>query len=189
MVYAFLRAEISSKRFRERYLSQLKKDDMPESIVIKPDIKSKKENAYRRRLLGLVRGYKKHRKGTVFRRFPDNLKWYRAHLTKAEFLKVKYINWTSGWTHLVSKGTRLPIHAAKNLKKKPFSWLLSYSDSVAKGKKFPELILVSTGPRGRLVVLEGHGRITGMAHQHKHLPEIIEVIVGFSKNIRKWDLF
>ena len=39
-------------------------------------------------------------------------------------------------------------------------WALGMAQAVADGARFPPLILVTAGPSGNLVVLEGHARLT-----------------------------
>ena len=66
---------------------------------------------------------------------------------------------------------------------------LDISKAVKKGHIFPELILVSTGKIGKLVVLEGHARLTGFMLALDYIPDQIEVIIGFSRGMKKWDLY
>jgi hypothetical protein len=51
---------------------------------------------------------------------------------------------------------------------------------VARGTRFPPLILVTTGPGGDLVVLEGHDRLTACMLARDRLPPDLEVLVGSS---------
>ena len=59
-------------------------------------------------------------------------------------------------------------------------WALGMARAVADGARFPPLILVTTGPSGGLVVLEGHVRLTAYMLCPDRLPPELEVLVGSS---------
>jgi len=69
----------------------------------------------------------------------------------------------------------------------PTDWLLSLGRTAAAGARFPPLILVTTGPRGAAVVLEGHARLTGFMLARDFLPLEVEVLVGSSARMSCWD--
>jgi len=50
--------------------------------------------------------------------------------------------------------------------------------AVVGGARFPPLILVTTGPGGGLVVLEGHARLTAFMLARDRLPPELEVLTG-----------
>jgi hypothetical protein len=52
----------------------------------------------------------------------------------------------------------------------PSDWALGMAQAVAGGARFPPLILVTTGPGGVLVVLEGHARLTSFMLSRDRLP-------------------
>ena len=57
------------------------------------------------------------------------------------------------------------------------------------GRVLPPLILVTTGPGGDLVVLEGHARLTAfMLAGDRLLPEL-EALVGSSPAMTRWGLW
>src|SRR3990172_13139188 len=144
MVAVFLKAELKSTRWSKRILETLKKNNLDKEIIEKPDITNEKENGFRAKILGEIRGYKKD--SGFFEGFPDKVKWVRAVLTKDELRKARYINY-SYWIEL-SGGSRLLKGAVKKIKKgvevfgqsnKQFFKLAKLVD---KGEKFPEVILV-----------------------------------------------
>jgi hypothetical protein len=59
--------------------------------------------------------------------------------------------------------------------------------AVAGGARFPPLILVTTGPGGALVVLEGHARLTAFMLARDQLPLELEVLTGSSPAMTRWD--
>src|SRR5271157_463585 len=109
MIAEFLKAEINSKRFGKRIIKAL--NTKPKTIITKPNLKNKKENQFRRTLLGKVRGFGRNK--NLFEDFPKDIRWFRANITKDELKKVKYINY-SYWNELSNK-TRSPIQAARNI--------------------------------------------------------------------------
>ena len=191
MIAEFLKAEINSPRFGKKIIDSLKKDKKTKKILIKPDLKNPNENIYRNNLLGKVRGFGKNK--LLFENFPKDMTWELATLNKNELKKIKYISY-SYWNELSNK-TRLPLEAAKNIKKdveiygisnKGFFEILS---EIKKGKKFPSIILVTKNNRSRIVILEGHARITAYFLEPKYIPSKIKVIIGYSNKINKWSLY
>ena len=189
MVALFLQTEIHSFRFRKNILNLLRKEKKDRAIVEHPTLSNKQENTYRKHLLGEFRGY--HKNKELFEHFPFQLTWKKALLTKEELKKIKYINWDY-WLEL-SNSTRKPSLAAEKIKKgllskresKPF---LNAATYLNKGGAFKPLILVSANKKTPLVVLEGHLRLTSY-FLSKKLPSSLEVIIGYSPNIKKWDLY
>jgi hypothetical protein len=70
--------------------------------------------------------------------------------------------------------------------KVPSDWALGMAQAVADGARFPPLILVTTGPGGDLVVLEGHARLTAFMLARDRLPPELEVLVGSSPAMTCW---
>lgn len=191
MVSIFLKAEIGSGRFGERIKKVLKKDKKSDKIVTKPDLKNKSENNYRKKLLGKARGYGFNR--GLFKHFPENVQWYKAVISKKELEKVKYINY-SYWNRLSSR-TRLPSKAIKKVKERRKIFGVTgqlYFDilsDIKKGCKMVLMIFVAKNKKSRIVVLEGHARLTSYFLEPKHIPKEIEVIIGYSENMDKWGLY
>ncbi len=187
VVATFLKTELVSPRFKHRY-SNLSRKHI--AMINNPNLKSKLENKYRSQLLSKTRGYPDRR---IFTNFPKNVSWKRAYLSKKELQEVQYIDYDY-WNEL-SGGSRLPKDAAKNIRagKTVFGHsnqnFKNMAKAVEKGIGFPELILVSTDKGGKMVALEGHARLTAFMLALKHIPNKIEVIIGFSKKMKKWDLY
>src|SRR5215470_20219721 len=105
-------------------------------------------------------------------------------ITRAELATVRYIDYDY-WVEL-SGGTRLAADAAARIRAGvapfgvPSDWALGMAQAVAGGAQFPPLILVTTGPGGGLVVLEGHARLTAYMLAPDRLPPELEVLVGSS---------
>ena len=188
MVAVFLKTEIHSDRYDKEIFALLERDGVSRKIVDEPDTSNPEENDYRIQLLGDFRGYKQNR--GLFERFPDGVSWNRVALSKDELARVKYIDY-SYWNEL-SGGSRLPVDAAKNIRAgievfgESTQWGLEIAQMLEAGAVFPELIVVGCSPESGLVVLEGHVRLTVYFLAPEHIPEELNVIVGFSPNMGDW---
>ena len=182
MIALFLRTELPAARFRDTLRALLQSHGLPESVITDPDLGDDAENQVRLRLLTEHREY-----GTrtgLFEGFPDDVSWQWMAITSAELVTVRYLDYDY-WVEL-SGGTRLAVDAAPRIRAGvapfgvPSDWALGMAREVARGARFPPLILVTTGPGGDLVVLEGHARLTAYMLARDQLPPELEVLVGSS---------
>jgi len=157
MVALFLRTELPAARFRDKLQALLDQAGLPERLVTAPNLDDPAENQAREQLLTQHREY-----GTrtgLFDGFPRDVCWEWMAITPAELATVRYVDYDY-WVEL-SGGSRLAVDAAPRIRAgvAPFGvssdWALGMAQAVAGGARFPPLILVTTGPAGRLVVLEG----------------------------------
>jgi len=191
MVALFLRTELPAARSRDDLRAWLERDGLPERVITAPDLEDETENQARLRLLTQHRGY-----GTrteLFDNFPDDVRWQWMAITPAELAEVRFIDYDY-WVEL-SGGTRLGADAAPLIRAgvAPFGvssdWAIGMAREVAAGAQFPPLILVTTGPSGGLVVLEGHARLTAFMLARDQLPPELEVLVGSSPSMTGWGLW
>ncbi len=191
MVALFLRTELPAARFRDKLRALLERDGLPGHVVTAPDLNDDEENQARLRLLTQHRDY-----GTrteLFDGFPDDVRWQWMAITPAELARVRFIDYDY-WVEL-SGGTRLAADAAPRIRAgvAPFGvssdWALGMAREMAGGARFPPLILVTTGPGGDLVVLEGHARLTAFMLARDWLPPELEVLVGSSPAMPRWGLW
>jgi hypothetical protein len=182
MVSLFLRTELPAARFRDTLQALLDQAGLPERLVTAPNLDDPAENQAREQLLTQHRGY-----GTrtgLFEGLPHDVCWEWMAITPAELATVRYIDYDY-WVEL-SGDTRLAVDAAPRIRAgvAPFGvssdWALGMARAVADGARFPPLILVTTGPPGDLVVLEGHARLTAYMLCPDRLPPELEVLVGSS---------
>ena len=181
MVAVFLRGELDSERFGPGVRSAI-----DEQLLLEPDLEDEGQNAVRRAALTELRGYGS-REG-LFHGFPDDMRWERAALTPDEVLAVRYIEYDY-WVEL-SGGTRLPQDAADRIRagitvfRVPNDGFFELADALGT-RELPEPIVVG-GDGSRLVVLEGHARLTAYALRPKALPPELEVLLGRSPRISDW---
>jgi len=186
MIACFLGAELTSERFGPEIRSALAAHGHPESLLTHPDLSDADQNAARRALLALTRGYGENRElfdGT----FPANVTWTRAVLTPAELAAVRYMDY-SYWIE-ISGGTRLPADAAKRIKAGHRAYGIPNDGAIAAGQaakaavRFPPLILVGE-THNNLVCLEGHLRLT--AYALAGFPAAVECLLGTAPGMGRW---
>lgn len=181
MVATFLRGELDSPRF-----GAVVRSVVDERLVLEPDLGDERQNAVRRAALTKLRGYE-FRDG-LFHGFPDDVRWERAALTPDEVLAVRYIEYDY-WVEL-SGGSRLPLPAAERLRagitvfRVPNDGFFELARALATGL-LPELIVVG-GAGEKLVVLEGHARLTAFALRPEALPPELELLLGRTPRISEW---
>jgi hypothetical protein len=188
VISVFLKAEHDSDRFGSELMSAIQSNGLDEKLIIHPNIFNKDENRVRRKVFGEYRGFGLNQ--GLFEGFPQDISWFRANITNEELSRVLYINWDY-WIE-VTQGTRSPLTLANRIKNK----LIDEDEEVGRfkevarmfesGKQFDELILVAKDRQSRLVVLEGHARLTAYFLSKRGTPDNLEVIIGFSEEIEAW---
>src|SRR5438128_5589691 len=86
VVAHFLETEIRSVRFERKILDLLQRDGWDRRIIDAPNLRDPEENAYRTRLLGDFRGYR--RREGIFKFVPEQVAWHRYALSREELAKV-----------------------------------------------------------------------------------------------------
>ena len=190
VVAAFLRGELDSPRYDKRLLELLHADDVDVSILRTPNLEDPAECAYRETLLDRHRAWRR-RKG-LFDGFPYWVAWSRVALMPEEVLAIRYINWD--WWLRISGGTRRPVEAAARIRQNEVAGVSAEEhEPIAAGlqaaEQPPELIAVAPPSRSRLVLLEGHVRLTAYALYPEYLPAELEIYLGTSEDIERWSEF
>jgi hypothetical protein len=199
VVAAFLRAEADDLgRYEAAILRHLGSDQEPLDTVRRPNLSDPRQNAYRCRLLGELRGF--GRGDGMFVGFPPRAEWHRAALPRDELLEVRYIDdrgCDDYWITL-SGGSRRPRDAAARIRAGIGPswaievWDLTGCEAVVRRLRqgsLPELILATTPGLGRVVAVEGNGRLTSFALFPDRLPEVIEVFCAISEDLESWGLY
>ena len=115
----------------------------------------------------------------LFFGFPDDVVWERVALRRDEVLAILYINWD--WWLTVSNGTRLATVAAEVQGRDEGDRAIAMAAATN-----PELIVVGDRERSKLVLLEGHVRLTAYAAFPEYLPDELEAYLGVSPRIGEW---
>lgn len=189
MVALFVRTELASERWHDDLQALLDQAGISGEVVTNPDLDDEAGNQARRRLLTGKRGYSD--RTDYFEGFPDDVSWQWMAISADELAKVRYIEYDY-WNEL-SGGSRLPVDAAARIRAGvtpfmiPNHRVLDLAQAVVEGAKFPPLILVTTGSGADLVVLEGHLRLTAYMLSREWLPPELEVLVGSSQGMTRWD--
>jgi hypothetical protein len=181
MVAVFLRAEVDSARYGTNLRALLDRDRRPHDILRRPDLADAEANAYRRGLLEEHRAYET-REG-LFGGLPRDVEWSRVALTRDEVLDILFIAWD--WWLTLSGGTRQPREAARLIRVGAIPGAEAGEPIAAA----PELIALTDSEHSRLVLLEGHVRLTQYALHPESLPDELEILLGVSARIAEWSLF
>lgn len=115
----------------------------------------------------------------LFAGFPDDVSWEQVALARDEVLGILYINWD--WWLTVSNATRLATVAAEVQGRDEGDRAIAMAAATN-----PELIVVSDWERSKLVLLEGHVRLTAYAAFPEYLPDELEAYLGTSQRIGEW---
>jgi hypothetical protein len=162
VVLAFLRAEIDSPKWEQKYSRELRNLNLDRvSLIDAADLTDARACVARKLLLDGVRGY--GRNVALFAGFPRDTTWRRVEVAPSDFRRLKCISRDDRWSNLTG-GTRLIEEAARNLDTYPE---LAERVSIARkrieqGLPMAELIIVENDA-GDLILVEGHTRATAYA--------------------------
>jgi hypothetical protein len=190
VVAAFLRGELDSPRWGDRLLDLLREDGVEPAVVRAPSLDDADERTYRARLLDRHRAWL--RREGLFEGFPERVKWSRVALGPNEVLAIRYINWD--WWLRISDGTRQPVDAAARIRRGDIAGVTAEEHEPIAARLHAtqppaELIAVASPDRARLVVVEGHVRLTAYALYPQYLPAELEIFLGTAPDIEHWSKF
>jgi hypothetical protein len=188
VVLAFLRAEIDSPRFADKYVLAIRQlGEDRGRLIDDANLKDDRACRARRQLLGIVRGFGQN--AYLFQGFPADVEWKLVEVPVAEFGRLKYANHPT-WIQL-SAGTRLVVDGARNVDKIATGEnanvnIQAVGDLVSNGREYPELIAVESGD-GFFILVEGHTRATAYALVGK--PVVVRVFIGSSQSMKTWAFY
>jgi hypothetical protein len=188
MVLAFLRAELDSARFSGDVHAALAELGLDRTLIDQADPIDAEGSLSRHRVLEAYRGY--GRNIGLFEGFPEDISWSWAALTPEELADVLYIHWDY-WLE-VSDGTRRPADAIARMRGE---WdaqgddVREIADALGRGGMPHEIVVVGPPSGDRLVVLEGHVRLTGLLLRPEQLPSEVRVLLGTSSRIADWSCY
>ena len=164
MLLSFLRGELASDRFSKDLIAALEACHAEPSLITDGDLASARENALRREVMGVFRGY--GRDEELFQHYPAHVAWRYAEAEAGDLAHIRYIDY-SYWNEL-SRGTSSPLDAVRTIREDrwifevPNDRLLAGERHLRAGGSFPPLILLTSGS-GQYVIVEGHLRATAYA--------------------------
>lgn len=159
VVASWVRAELQSERFGAHY-----RDALEQSPDLTPEA-----------LLRIVRGWPDRE---YFRGFPPDVRWWLVQVDADELRRVAYIDW--GYWNEVSDGTRLPSTAAARM---------DWTEAMVPSADVEPLVLVTDREDGRMVVLEGHARLTRYVIAGDRITMPVTCYVGISPDMPGWWAF
>jgi hypothetical protein len=181
MVAAFLKAEFTSVRFSDELRKAILRLGIAKSVVANPNIEEEEQNKLRAQLLGDYRGYKRNSK--IFEGFPDNLRWFKAELSREEIGDLLYVDY-SYWNELTDH-THKVKDAVKNIQNGKVVFevsndrFLELAEQIRQGNTdFEPMILWGKHEHSPLTILEGHLRATAFGLAGNKAPKTILVLVG-----------
>jgi hypothetical protein len=189
VVLAFLRAEIDSHRFGHD-VRQALVGVGGLGLVRSPDLTSEHENHARERALAAVRGW---RDSGLFEGFPEQVDWYHGVLPPDVLSRVRYIDY-SYWREL-SAGSRRPADVLATLRSGRLptwvselgtDWCFAFAAELAGVEAVDDLIVMATPDLGKLVVLEGHARLTAVFVGRLQDRLVVRAYLGLSPQVEQW---
>ncbi len=192
MIAEFLRQEYAHlERYGARIDECLCEEGVSLYRITSPDVSNPVQSDEWRRVFARYRGY-----GTgnpsYLTDFPaTGVAWNWISISPDELLNSQYIQYDY-WTEL-SGGTRSPRVAAERIlsgqseSQADASTLVELAGKLRAGFQVPPLILVSADGGHTRVILEGHSRITAYALAPETIPTPMNVILGTSSEIARWD--
>jgi hypothetical protein len=190
MVAAFLQAEIASPRWAATIEFWLRVAHAPSTVVESPVIADPIQSSLRRLLLSIYRGWA--RNDLLFAGFPRTVSWDRAALADIDVANGFFAN-CEPWIGS-SGGTR----RVGDLVARVDAGLISAGDAAAfeavaaryeASESLAPPILVALPDRARLVVLEGHTRMTGWLLRPRRHACNLEVLLGTAPGMDVWAFF
>jgi hypothetical protein len=110
-------------------------------------------------------------------------------MSRERVLEVLFIDWD--WWLRISGGTRRPLEAATRIRKGEIpgaraDWHEPIAARLRSDDPPPELIVVAKPDLAKIVLLEGHVRLTAYALFPEFLPDALEVFLGVSDAMESW---
>jgi hypothetical protein len=189
----WLKAELSSPRFRPRVIAALKRLDISSRLIQRPILTSARENRLRHRMLRLHRG-------DLWGGLVQRTEWWRAVIPPREFRRLRVINYPT-WTLLSRDTGRLsaaasviargiiPVQAtgrSADESRAVITNVLQIHDRLPEVEIQNQLILLGR-PAGRIwTILEGNKRATALYIRYflakgAPIPPTIQVLVGLTE--------
>lgn len=191
VIAQFLKANISSPRFQKELEDHIKSKSIDPEIINNPNLQNPIENSQRKQLFHSYGG--NDNDGHMFDDFPEDISWKRIILTKPELASIQYINYDY-WNEL-SNQTRYVKVGAEQVRQNREVFDVSNQqywnalDAIKLKHSFSPPILVTHNPNQKVVVIDGHLRLTAYLLDPRHAPNKLEAIMGISPHFSSWNLY
>lgn len=199
VVACWLRAELSSPRFRPRVVEAVKRFRVSPRIIERPILSSPRENHLRQKTLKLYRR-------DIYDTFPPDTRWWWGTITAHEFRRLRVINYPT-WTLLSGHAGRLS-RAAHTIARENVAvkargrWAQEVQAVIRHVREIgarrnvaniakQQLILVGR-PKGKIwTIIEGNKRGTALyirclLDQIEPFPTSLQVLVGLTTKRFPW---
>jgi hypothetical protein len=188
MILAFVRAEIDSTTFGNRYeheLADLHWDR--ERLIANAVLNDSEQNRVRAELLKKVRGYDD---SYLFLNFPRDVQWRRIQVDLGElaefmYAKVDALTTISGGSRRVGDGAR-NIQSGMAIDDNFRERVKGTMRRIKNNESLPDLIAVQADDK-QIILVDGHNRAT--AYVLMGVPDAIEVLIGSSPQMSGWHWF
>lgn len=199
VVACWLRAELSSPRFRPRVAAALKRLCIPPRVIERPILTSPRENLQRQTILTRYRA-------DICDTLPSDTRWWRGAISAGEFRRLRVINYPT-WT-VLSQGTGRLAKAAHTIAGEPVAvtrhsrWahearaVITHVREMHDQRKVADIVkhhfIVMGRPGGKIwTILEGNKRGTALylrclLARIEPLPTSLQVFVGLTAKAFPW---
>jgi len=178
VIAEFLRSEFHHPEFEE-YRSDF------ENLVVRPDLKSHRENALRRALLFL-------RRGAMWRELPEDTQWFQVKLNGKDLERIRFFpraQWrrvAEGSFYLTDMIECLRMKWQESPHDEFFQKLRRISDPVRQGSVNPTVLLIGVDERSPLTILDGNHRMAAaMLAQPPAALDTLQFICGLSPSMTR----
>lgn len=172
----FVRAELMSPRFSERYHTWFSQHGIKEPVMLE-------HLGY-----GILKDVLLSVRPGLFKTLPTDIVWREVALDAQDWDTIRYMN-ESVWTQF-SSGTRLVLRGVNKLGQQHHETLTKRVSEITAqfraGEQVPKIILVSTSDLSKLTILEGHVRATTFVASGLYKSSQILAILGTSASIQNW---
>lgn len=186
MILEFLLAEALSSRFEGYVYAAIPNP----KLLYEANLQDVEENKLRKEALN-YRGYADRE--FLFAGLQQEIEWFKNKLSKSKLLDIKYAQYPTWLT--LSENTRRPDIAAKNIKpgmiinNEPLSHIFEIEKKIKNNENIYRLICIRQKGSEKIVVLEGHSRLTAYAIAYPNIPNNIEIILGEAEDLSSYAFY
>ncbi len=184
VVSAFIRAELSSPRFRKNMLTHATGLGVTEVELLDSSTADNQLNIKRRNVLV-------HARPGIMKTLPTDVVWQEVLFSVEEWSRIQYINdepWVvfSDNTRLVARGA---AKATQESDRTIHQRVVEIHEKLQRGKKIEKIILLADPKLTKIVVVEGHVRATSYLALDQVSMVKIPIILGVSQHPETWSLY